>query len=172
MRGARQREALTPRNLHGYTHIMPVTPFRTSERVRWADVDLVGIMRFSAVTRFVEHGEQELMRAAGLPYRDIFDAPDVWLPRRHLSIDYLAPARIDDLLDLEVYLSRLGTTSATFNVDLYGETGRLVAGAAMTVVCVGTNDFRKQPLPEALRQALEPFQWSVEAARAARGGNG
>lgn len=151
---------------------MPDIPFRTSERVRWADVDLVGIMRFSAVTRFVEFGEQELMRAAGLPYRDIFDAPDIWLPRRHLAIDFLSPARIDDLLELEIYLSRLGTSSATMQFDLYGESGRLVAAAAMTVVCVGTADFRTQPLPEALRRALEPFQATVDAVRAARAGNG
>ena len=151
---------------------MPVTPFSTSERVRWADVDLVGIMRFSAVPRFVELAEQELMRAAGLPFRDIFDAPEVWLPRRHLSIDYLSPARLDDLLTMAVYMSRLGTTSATFQVDLYAESGRLVAAAAMTVVCVGTTDFRKQPLPDALVAALTPFQCTVEEARAAHAGNG
>lgn len=151
---------------------MPAAPFRTSERVRWADVDLVGIMRFSAVPRFVELGEQEILRAAGLPFHEIFEAPEVWLPRRHLSIDYLSPARLDDLLAVDVYMSRLGTTSATMNVDLYTETGRLVAATAMTVVCVGAVDFRKQPLPDRLRDALAPFLCSVDDARAVRAGNG
>jgi acyl-CoA thioester hydrolase len=151
---------------------MPVAPFRTSERVRWADVDLVGIMRFSAVPRFVELAEQEIMRAAGLPYRDIFEAPEVWLPRRHLSIDYLSPARLDDLLSVTVYMTRLGTTSATMQVDLHAESGRIVAAAAMTVVCVGATDFRKQPLPASLVEALTPFLCSVDEARASHGGNG
>lgn len=54
-------------------------PFVTQERVRWADVDLIGIMRFSAYTRLVEMGEQELMRAAGIPYRDAsLAALDCW----------------------------------------------------------------------------------------------
>lgn len=151
---------------------MPVTSYSTSERVRWADVDLVGIMRFSAVPRFVELGEQELFRAAGLPYREIFEAPEVWLPRRHLSIDYLSPARLDDLLSVTVYMTRLGTTSATMQVDLHAASGRLVAAAAMTVVCVGVSDFRKQPLPDALVTALTPFVCTVDEARAAHAGNG
>ena len=39
-------------------------PFRCTDRVRWADVDLVGIMRYSAVTRFLDTAEQELLREA------------------------------------------------------------------------------------------------------------
>ena len=50
-------------------------PFEVVEHVRWADVDLAGIMRFSAVPRFVELAEQELMRAAGYPYSRLMDHP-------------------------------------------------------------------------------------------------
>jgi YbgC/YbaW family acyl-CoA thioester hydrolase len=146
---------------------MPARPFVLSERVRWADVDLVGIMRFSAVTRFAEMAEQELLREAGLPYRLIFEAPEVWMPRRHLSVDYLAPARIDDLLTLVTYVSRLGETSLTLNVDLRHEGGTLVAAAAMVVVCVTVADFTKRPLPRVVREALAPFACSVEEARTA-----
>lgn len=146
---------------------MTVRPFLITERVRWADVDLVGIMRFSAVTRFVEMAEQELLREAGLPYRLIFDAPEIWMPRRHLSVDYLAPARIDDLLTLVTYVSRLGDTSLTVNVDLRHEDGTLVAGAAMVVVCVTVVEFAKRPLPRVVRDALAPFACTVEEARSA-----
>ena len=60
-------------------------PFVTHERVRWADVDLVSIMRFSAFTRLIEIAEQELLRAAGLPYAELFDNPRLWMPRRRLE---------------------------------------------------------------------------------------
>ncbi|MCE2903133.1 MAG: acyl-CoA thioesterase [Gemmatimonas sp.] len=146
---------------------MPPCPFRLTERIRWADVDLVGIMRFSAVTRFVEMAEQELMRDAGLPYRMLFDAPEIWMPRRHLSVDFLAPARIDDLLTLVTYVSRLGDTSVTFNVDLWHADGTLVAAATMVVVCVTVAEFTKRPVPPMVREALAPYVCSVEEARSA-----
>ena len=140
-------------------------PHRLTERVRWADVDLVGIMRFSAVTRFVELAEQELMRAAGMPYTQLFDAPEIWMPRRHLAIEYRSPARIDDALTLLAYVSRLGTTSVTFNADLFQPDGRLVAETAMVVVCVTVAAFEKRPLPVEVREALAPFVLAPDRAR-------
>ncbi len=142
-------------------------PFRCTDRVRWADVDLVGIMRFSAVTRFLEMAEQELLRAAGLPYSFIFDAPEVWMPRRHLSVDYLAPARIDDLLHLVIWVSRLGDTSLTLTMELRHADGRVVARVAMVVVCVAVEGFTKRPLPPLVRDALAPFVCSDDEARRA-----
>lgn len=138
------------------------------DRVRWADVDLVGIMRFSAFTRLVENAEQELLRSSGIPYSVVFDAPTVWMPRRHLSIEYFAPARIDDALSMVTYVSRLGDTSLTINVDIRAERNNaLIAAAAMVVVCVTVATFEKRPLPQMVRDALAPYACAVEDVRAA-----
>ncbi len=142
-------------------------PFVTHERVRWADVDLVSIMRFSAFTRLVEVAEQELLRAAGLPYATLFDHPRLWMPRRRLEIDYFAPARIDDDLALVTYVSRMGETSLTLQVDIrHASRQTLVAAATMVVVCVTVEDFAKRPLPRSAREALAPYVMTVEEARA------
>lgn len=139
-------------------------PFRTTERVRWADVDLVGIMRFSAVPRFIELAEQELLRDAGLPYSGLFVAPEVWMPRRHMAIDYLAPARIDDELTLVTWVSRLGDSSYTMRVDVQQPDGRVVAATTLVMVCVTVAEFAKRPLPAEWRAHLEPYVWSLDAA--------
>lgn len=142
-------------------------PFLAYDRVRWADVDLVGIMRFSAFTRLIELAEQEMLREAGLPFEKIFDPPTIWMPRRHLSIEYFAPARIDDALTLVTHVSRIGDTSLTLNVDVRLTNGwTLVAAAAMVVVCVTTETFAKRPLPAIVREALAPYAMSTEEVRA------
>lgn len=142
-------------------------PFLSHDRVRWADVDLVGIMRFSAFTRLVENGEQDMWRDAGLPYGNVLTAPDTWMPRRNLNIEYTAPARIDEALLLVTYVSRMGESSLTFNVDVMSvDRAELVAAATVVTVCVNASDFRKRELPEELRAALSPYAVSVEAARA------
>lgn len=141
-------------------------PFVTTDRVRWADVDLVGIMRFSAFTRLVENAEQELMRAAGLPYSGMFDPPEFFMPRRKLTVDYLAPARIDEALALSTYVSRLGDTSVTLNVDVMsGDCARMYASAEMVLVCVDAADFTKRSIPEVFREALTPFALDTVGAR-------
>ncbi len=143
-------------------------PHVCAERVRWADVDLVGIARFSAFTRFVEHAEQEWMREAGLPYGELFMAPDVWMPRRHLALEYFAPAKIDDPLALVTFVPRMGNTSLTFQVDMLAlHTGVHVVSATVVIVCVTRDTFVKRPLPQPVRDALAPYVMPAEAARAA-----
>lgn len=142
-------------------------PFRCTDRVRWADVDLVGIMRYSAVTRFLDMAEQELLREAGLPYAFIFEAPDVWMPRRHLTIDFVAPARLDDLLHMVIWVSRLGETSLTLTLELRHDDERLVAVVTLVVVCVTVEGFGKRPLPRIVRDALAPFVCTRDEAHAA-----
>lgn|SRR6187402_3013720 len=144
----------------------PTRPFLAFDRVRWADVDLVGIMRFSAFTRLIELAEQELMREAGVPFSDLVRDPSFWLPRRHLEIDYFAPVRIDDELTLVTYVSRIGDTSLTINLDVRSSTGwTLIATASMVIVCVTKSTFSKYPLPDEVRTALAPFLMTVEDAR-------
>lgn len=142
-------------------------PFLSNDRVRWADVDLVGIMRFSAFTRLVENAEQDLWREAGLGYQKITDNPSVWMPRRNLSIEYTSPAKIDDVLQLVTYVSRLGESSVVFNVDVMTEDSRrLYAAAEMVTVCVNARTFTKEPLPAETRTAMAPFVMTMENARA------
>ncbi|MGV3708667.1 MAG: acyl-CoA thioesterase [Gemmatimonas sp.] len=142
-------------------------PFLSSDRVRWADVDLVGIMRFSAFTRLVENAEQDLSRHVGLGYAEIMVNPEHWMPRRSLTIEYTAPARIDDELQLATYVSRIGESSLTLSVDVMTrDFRRLYAAATVVIVCVDAATFSKQPIPAAMRAALAPYTLSVDEARA------
>lgn len=147
---------------------MTTRPHVCVARVRWADVDLVGIARYSAFTRYIEKGEQEWLRAAGLPYSEIFNSPDIWMPRRHLSIEYFAPAKLDEALALVTYVPRVGDTSLTFNVDVIGLTDdQPKASASVVVVCVDVEKFEKRRLPQLIREAIAPFAMDRDAALAA-----
>ena len=142
-------------------------PFRCTDRVRWADVDLVGIMRYSAVTRFLDTAEQELLREAGLPFGVIYEtSPEIWMPRRHLAIEYLAPARIDDLLHMVIWVVKLGESSITFAMELRHDDGRRVAVVTLVVVCVTADAFAKRPLPHVVRDALARFLCTPEEVQA------
>src|SRR5690606_36060855 len=68
-------------------------PFSTTERVRFEDVDLVGIMRYSATMRFMDVAAAELFRKAGVPLPQVAERFGMWLPRKVLHVEYLAPAK-------------------------------------------------------------------------------
>jgi acyl-CoA thioester hydrolase len=84
------------------------------EHVRWSDVDASSIIRWSAYTRFVELAETELFREIGYPYATLWDQLDIWLPRVQFHLDCRNPARLDELIDVEIWVSRIGRSSIRF----------------------------------------------------------
>ena len=143
-------------------------PFVISEYVRWGDIDLAGIICYGAYIRFYELAETEIFRAAGLPFREIFERYDMWLPRKVMHTEFFAPAVLDERLKVVTYFSRVGRTSLTINFDVMSADGQTLHAAAYQVlVCVSRKSFEKRPLPQEIVKALEPFTMGCEEARRA-----
>ena len=132
--------------------------FIIEERVRWGDVDAARIIFYGAYIRFFEFAETELFRAVGLPYSVMFDELDIWLPRAHLECDFRRAAQLDDLLEVSVYVGRIGTKSLRLNFEVRrkGEDG-LVAEAHFILVAVRRDTFDSVPVPEELKSRLAPY---------------
>jgi YbgC/YbaW family acyl-CoA thioester hydrolase len=132
--------------------------FTIEEPVRWSDVDRAGIIYYGQFVRFFEIAETELFRAVGLPYSEVFDRLDIWLPRVQIHFDFRKPLMLDDLIEVSAYVGRFGTKSLTlrFEVSKKGETD-LVAEGHVVLACVSRSTFESQPVPEEIRQKLQPY---------------
>lgn len=132
--------------------------YRIEERVRWGDVDAARIIFYGAYIRFFEIAETELFRAVGLSYSMMFDQLDVWLPRVHLECDFRRAAQLDDLLEVSVFVGRIGTKSVRldFEVRRKGEEA-LIAEAHFVLVSVRRDTFETVPIPEELKFRLAPY---------------
>src|SRR5436853_362168 len=85
--------------------------FTIEEHVRWSDTDRAGIIYYGQFLRFFEIAETELFRAVGLPYSDVFDRFDIWLPRVQIHFDFRKPLMLDDLIEVSAYVGRLRINS-------------------------------------------------------------
>jgi YbgC/YbaW family acyl-CoA thioester hydrolase len=134
--------------------------FRVSEFVRWGDIDLAGIICYGAYVRFFEIAETELFRAIGLPFSHLFDRFDFWLPRVQLHFEFRQPARLDERLDVEVWVAEVGTSSLRlqFEVRKSAPDHTLTAEGFEVLVAVRRSDLRPIPLPPELVEALAPYR--------------
>lgn len=132
--------------------------FTIEERVRWGDVDAARIIFYGAYIHFFEFAETELFREVGLAYGKMFDDLKIWLPRVHLELDFRRAARLDDLLEVSVYVARFGTKSMrlNFEVRLKGES-ELIATAHFVLAAVNQDTFETMPIPTELRERLAPY---------------
>ncbi|HEX7174717.1 MAG TPA: thioesterase family protein [Pyrinomonadaceae bacterium] len=139
--------------------------YRIEERVRWGDVDAARIIFYGAYIRFFEFAETELFRAVGLPYGVMFDELDVWLPRAHLECDFRRAAQLDDLLEVGVYVGRIGNKSLRLNFEVRrkGE-GEMLAEAHFVLVAVRRDTFETVTVPDELRTRLAPYTQPLKRA--------
>ena len=138
--------------------------FTIEERVRWGDVDAANIIFYGSYIRFFEIAETELFRSVGMPYGRVFAELDIWLPRVHLECDFHRAAQLDDLLEVSVYVGRIGKTSLRLNFEVRRKTEDgtiekdLMATAHFVLVSTNRNSLKPIPVPDQLRTALAPYR--------------
>lgn len=134
--------------------------FSVSEYVRWEDIDAAGIINYQAYLRFFGLAEVELFRSCGLSYRTLFEELGIWLPRVHVECDFFQPVTLDELLVVEAYFGKIGTSSIHLNFAVRRKDapdGAIVATGRYVLVTVGRGEFRPAPVPEIVRKKLAPY---------------
>jgi len=133
--------------------------YSIEEYVRWEDIDAAGIINYQAYLRFFALAEAELLRSAGLTYRYLFESLGIWLPRVRVECNFFRPVKLDELLVVEAWFSRIGRTSVhlDFEVRRKAESAVVVASGRYVLVCVRQTDFGPVPVPAEVRTRLAPF---------------
>jgi acyl-CoA thioester hydrolase len=121
--------------------------FTWNVRVYYEDTDAGGIVYYANYLKFFERARTEWLRALGIHQQDLLDRESVAFVVRSATIDYLAAARLDDELTLNLTVEKLGRASVQFVQQAScGDT--LLASASVKVGCVDAATMRPRPLPD------------------------
>ncbi|MEA2786733.1 MAG: acyl-CoA thioester hydrolase [Candidatus Eremiobacteraeota bacterium] len=124
------------------------------ERVRWRDVDAMGVVHYANYLRFMEAAESEFFRALGFAYDVIAEELGVWIARVHLECDYRAPAKLDDEITCRAELRKVGGSSMTFTFPVErGDGARLIDGS-LVLAALDRTTLRATRIPPRLAEAL------------------
>ncbi len=133
-------------------------PFVIHERVRWIDCDAAQIIYYGAYVRFFEIAETEMYRSIGLPYAVAFTTLNCFPIRAAYHCEYRFPAKLDDRMEISVWVSHWGRTSFTISFRfLRADTDVVLAEGHCRLVTVGLDDKRPLPIPDRLREGLERY---------------
>ncbi|HYD98330.1 MAG TPA: tol-pal system-associated acyl-CoA thioesterase, partial [Alphaproteobacteria bacterium] len=127
--------------LEGGAHRYPL-------RVYYADTDAGGVVYHGTYLAFAERARTEFLRLIGWDRVEMIDRAGVMFMVRKAELDYLAPARLDDLLDIVTTVERIGGASIGLRQSIRRGADEL-AVLSLVVVCVGVEAVRPQRLPEA-----------------------
>jgi YbgC/YbaW family acyl-CoA thioester hydrolase len=122
-------------------------------RVRWAEVDMQKVVFNGHYLMYVDTAMGNYWRALALPYEATLAALDGDLFVRRSTLDYLAPARYDDALDIGIRFDSVGTSSLRFVAAVFRGEELLVHGQ-IVYVWTDASTRRPQPAPAALVDAF------------------
>ena len=132
-------------------------PFKYSAltRVGFSDTDAQGIVYYGRYLPYFDLARVEYHRHLGLLRID----EEHELVMRASTVEYLAPARFDDLLEVFVRVERFGTTSVTYEFAAYRvEDDALMVTAKQTLVLVDLEERRAQPIPARMKEIVAAFE--------------
>jgi acyl-CoA thioester hydrolase len=139
--------------IRGGRHVMSV-------RVYYEDTDFSGIVYHANYLRFMERGRTNYLRLLGADHRALFEeareeAPGFAFVVRSMQIEFLKPARMDDVLDVVTAYEEVKGASITLHQRILRKDELLTeAHVRVAFVCGG----RARPIPKALRTAMKAEQ--------------
>ncbi len=124
-------------------------PFLFRTRIRYIDTDASGRIHYTAMFRYFESAEIEFMRTLGIVYL----GHEFTFPRVHVECDFKLALQHDDLIEIEVCLTKLGRSSVRFEFRTT-KAGGLAATGVIVVACMNKETQRAMSIPEEVRQRL------------------
>jgi acyl-CoA thioester hydrolase len=115
-------------------------------RIYYEDTDFSGFVYHARYLHFFERGRTEALRAIGIDQRALFEAeggPESFVVRR-MSVDFRAPARMDDLVQVETRVTGIGGASIEMHQRLL-RGGEVLASAEVTIAFLGNGRARRLP---------------------------
>ena len=134
--------------LEGGAHILPV-------RIYFEDTDFSGVVYHGSYVRFMERGRTDYLRLLGVGH-DALDKGEHGEPLafavRRMTIEFLKPARIDDIIEIETSVGELGGARIVL-AQTVRRGAELLVTAEVTVALINAAG-QPRRIPEAVRERL------------------
>ena len=145
-------------------HQQKINAFTLPVRIYYEDTDAGGVVYYANYLKFLERCRSEWLRAVGFDQSDLLRDPGIAFVVRSVAVDYLKPARLDDVVIVSLEVERI-TKSQIFFLQHVRRADTAVAGgweelisARVQLVCVNVAQMKVVSIPALLRTQLETIQ--------------
>ena len=122
-------------------------------RVYYEDTDTAGVVYYAGYLRFLERGRTEWLRALGVEQFRLAQEAGVVFAVRSLNIEYLKPARLDDVLAVLTELTLAGRAQVTLKQRIERD-GETLVEATVRIACLNTKTMKPAALPAEIRRKM------------------
>lgn len=137
----------------GKTFVLPI-------RVYYEDTDAGGVVYYANYLKFAERARTEMLRLLGVENSVLQDRHGLAFVVRHIEVEYLSPARLDDLLEVYLELARVGGASLE-GAQAIRKDGEDLVRMTIRLGCMKLSGGPGR-LPDDIRKRLKAFEMDSE----------
>lgn len=126
-------------------------------RVYYEDTDAGGVVYHAGYLRFAERARTEALRDMGIPHAEMVGRFGLMFVVRHLTIDYLRPARLDDTLTVETSAREVGGATILLRQNVLDPKG-VCAELQVRLACMKLGDGKPGRIPPGWRLILSAMR--------------
>lgn len=121
--------------------------FRWPVRVYFEDTDAGGVVYHAQYLAFYERARTEVLREQGYNQQKLYQERIAFVVRR-MEMEFILPARLDDLLEVQSKVVAMRGASLTFQQRLVNENGTVLNQAEILIACIDPVAMKPIALPE------------------------
>lgn len=121
--------------------------FKEKFRVYYEDTDAGGIVYHANYLAFFERARTDFLRNLNIHQSDLVKNEKVIFVVRRCEIDYLSPARLDDLIEVSAEVTKISATSLVMHQEMKKD-DKLLSAMDVVVVCIDSENFRPKKIPQ------------------------
>ncbi|CAI0914324.1 tol-pal system-associated acyl-CoA thioesterase [Serratia entomophila] len=128
---------------------MSNTLFRWPVRVYYEDTDASGVVYHARYVAFFERARTEMLRQHNFHQQQLLSEHVAFVVRR-MTVDYLAPARLDERLEVQSEITVIRGASLTFAQRIVNCDGALLSQADVLIACIDPHHMKPRALPKSI----------------------
>ncbi len=119
-------------------------------RVYYEDTDAGEVIFYANYLKFMERARTEWLRKIGFDHKILKEKYELLFAVKNLTIDYIKPGHLDDLLTVTSELLDSRKASLTFGQNIKNENNELLSEAKVKIACINSKTLKASPMPNKL----------------------
>ena len=126
---------------------------QTFVRVRYSETDQMGFVYYGNYAAYFEVARVEALRSVGVSYKSL-EENGILMPVKNFTIDYLKPARYDEMLEVITTIKEIPKSGILFEYETLNEKKEVINKAKTTLVFLDAARMRPIRVPQLIIEAL------------------
>ena len=134
---------------------MRMNDFSWSTRIYYEDTDAGGVVYYANYLRYMERARTELLRSLGYEQSTLTREQQLIFAVRHVEVDYLKPARLDDVINISADIVECNPASFRFHQVIRDQHDSELCHGKILIVSLDPVTFKPKRLPDFLVKEMQ-----------------